>query len=122
MSGYTGTASCETFVEALGLKTLFSVLMGKASKKTKVSGLPGGEETVHILGITSSLLSNLPSDSPARIRVLAKFMEENYEKVDKLLEIREGSATRLAAVDQQIEAEKEVGLGEDVSRARTDSE
>jgi beta-catenin-like protein 1 len=31
MSGPTGGASCEAFVEALGLKTLFSALMGKVS-------------------------------------------------------------------------------------------
>jgi len=31
MSGTTGSASCDAFVEALGLKTLFSALMGKVS-------------------------------------------------------------------------------------------
>lgn len=29
MSGPSGTAACETFVEALGLKTLFTNFMGK---------------------------------------------------------------------------------------------
>lgn len=29
MSGPAGTAACETFVEALGLKNLFSTFMGK---------------------------------------------------------------------------------------------
>lgn len=29
MSGPSGTATCEVFVEALGLKTLFSAFMGK---------------------------------------------------------------------------------------------
>jgi beta-catenin-like protein 1 len=110
MSGYAGTASCETFVDALGLKTLFSALMGKAGKKAKITNLPGGEETVHILGIVSSLFTNLPSDSPARIRVLAKFVEGNYEKVDKLLEIREGAQARLKVVEKEIEAEKKVNL------------
>ncbi|EEB98282.1 hypothetical protein MPER_02238 [Moniliophthora perniciosa FA553] len=32
MSGTTGTATCEAFIEALGLKTLFSVFMGKVGK------------------------------------------------------------------------------------------
>ncbi len=31
MSGPDGTAACEAFIEALGLKTLFSVFMGKVS-------------------------------------------------------------------------------------------
>lgn len=31
MSGPAGTACCETFVEALGLKNLFSTFMGKVT-------------------------------------------------------------------------------------------
>lgn len=31
MSGTAGTAACETFVDALGLKSLFSTFMGKVS-------------------------------------------------------------------------------------------
>lgn len=31
MSGVAGTAVCEAFIEALGLKTLFSALMGKVT-------------------------------------------------------------------------------------------
>ncbi|KAJ6485071.1 Catenin-beta-like protein [Mycena vitilis] len=107
MSGSSGTASCEAFVEALGLKTLFSAFMGKASKKQKSNAPPpASEDTSHILGILSSLFSNIPSESPARIRLLAKFVEGTYEKVDKLLEIRDNATSRLKAVDVEIETEK----------------
>jgi len=107
MSGTSGTAACEAFVGALGLKTLFSALMGKISKKQKPSTAPpASEDTSHILGIISSLFSNLPSESPARIRLLAKFVENNYEKVDKLLDVRDGARSRLQAVESQIEKEK----------------
>ena len=34
MSGPAGTTACETFVEALGLKTLFSSFMGKVCRFT----------------------------------------------------------------------------------------
>ena len=68
------------------------------------------EDTAHALGILSSLFTNLPSDSPARIRLLAKFVESNYEKTDKLLEIRTSAQTRLTAVDREIDAEKETLL------------
>jgi hypothetical protein len=111
MSGTAGTAACETFVDALGLKTLFSALMGKGGKGSKTKSaatLPSGEETAHILGIVASLFTNLPSDTPARIRVLAKFVEGNYEKVDKLLEVREGALGRLKVVDKEIDAERKV--------------
>ena len=68
------------------------------------------EDTAHTLGILSSLFTNLPSDSPARIRLLAKFVDNNYEKTDKLLDIRTSAQTRLIVVDREIDAEKEALL------------
>ncbi|KAI6164904.1 hypothetical protein EDD17DRAFT_1775247 [Pisolithus thermaeus] len=107
MSGPAGSEVCSTFVEVLGLKTLFSAFMGKASKKQKRSaGTQATEDIPHILGIISSLFTNLPSDSSGRIRLLAKFVENEYEKVDKLLEVREHASNRLKQVDAEIEAEK----------------
>ncbi|KAI5124831.1 hypothetical protein M0805_005461 [Coniferiporia weirii] len=104
MSGPAGTACCETFVEALGLKTLFSAFMGKSSKKNGNSA--ASDATAHILGILSSLFTNLPSESPPRMRLLAKFVERTYEKVDRLLDLREGAAARLAAVGREIARER----------------
>ncbi|KXN89625.1 Beta-catenin-like protein 1, partial [Leucoagaricus sp. SymC.cos] len=103
MSGSHSSIVCAAFVEALGLKTLFSAFMGKAQKKKNAS-VPPSEDLSHILGIISSLLTNLPSDTPERIRLLAKFVENNYEKVDKLLDIRDSARTRLKATDKEIEA------------------
>lgn len=70
--------------------------------------MTASEDTSHTLGIVSSLFSNLPSDSPARIRLLAKFVENSYEKADKLMEIRDAAQGRLNAVEKEIEAEKKV--------------
>ncbi|KZT74381.1 DUF1716-domain-containing protein [Daedalea quercina L-15889] len=116
MSGSSGTAVCEVFVEALGLKTLFSTFMGKTQKKKAPAAAPASEDASHTLGIVSSLLSNLPSDSPARIRLLAKFVENNYEKAEKLLEIQDAAQTRLKTVDKEIEAEKKdlIAEGEEI--------
>ncbi|KAG9218906.1 hypothetical protein CCMSSC00406_0000980 [Pleurotus cornucopiae] len=118
MAGTTGTAMCEAFVDALGLKTLFSAFMGKSSKKQKSGPAPpASEDTQHILGIMSSLFSNLPSESPARIRLLAKFVENTYEKVDRLLDIRTSTHGRLSVTDAEIEREKKALLadGEEVT-------
>ncbi|KAF9222012.1 DUF1716-domain-containing protein [Gyrodon lividus] len=120
MSGSAGSELCSNFVDALGLKTLFSAFMGKASKKQKITA-PASEDTSHILGIISSLLSNLTSDSTDRIRLLAKFVENNYEKVDKLLEIRENTYSRLRVVDAEIEAEKKM-LAEEVANSPDDDD
>ncbi|KAF9453073.1 DUF1716-domain-containing protein [Macrolepiota fuliginosa MF-IS2] len=115
MSGPKGSDICAAFVEALGLKTLFSIFMGKAQKKKNTTAPP--EDLSHILGIISSLLSNLPSDTPERIRLLTKFVENNYEKVDKLLEIRDSAHTRLEVTNREIEADKKEMLdnGEEVT-------
>jgi len=81
--------------------------MGKPLRKQKgATQTPAPEETTHTLGILSSLFTNLPSDSPPRIRLLAKFVESNYEKTDKLLDIRTSAQARLAVVDRDIDAEK----------------
>ncbi|KAG6828403.1 hypothetical protein H0H92_008145 [Tricholoma furcatifolium] len=114
MSGVAGSAICEAFIEAYGLKVLFAAFMGKGSKKQKsMNNLPPSEDTGHILGILSSLFSNIASDSPSRIRLLAKFVESNYEKVDKLLEIRDGARTRLKAVEKEIAMEAKEITDED---------
>jgi len=79
-------------------------------KQKGATQTPAPEDTTHTLGILSSLFTNLPSDSPARIRLLAKFVENNYEKTDKLLDIRTSAQTRLTVVDREIDAEKEALL------------
>ncbi|KAJ3736307.1 Catenin-beta-like protein [Lentinula guzmanii] len=124
MSGPAGTATCQAFIDASGLKTLFSAFMGKGTKKHKTAALlPASEDASHILGIISSLFSNLPSDSPERIRLLAKFVENNYEKVDKLLDIRENALSRLKAADAEVEGQKKALLteGEEISEEHEDS-
>lgn len=81
----------------------------QVSKKHTTNGAPSAsEDTSHILGIVSSLFSNLASESPARVRLLAKFVENNYEKADKLLEIRDNAHGRLIAVDAEINKEQKV--------------
>jgi len=71
---------------------------------------PASEDLSHILGIISSLLSNLPSESPNRIRLLAKFVEEGYEKVDKLIELRDGARKRLNMTEAEVEVDRQAIL------------
>ncbi|KAB5595329.1 Beta-catenin-like protein 1 [Ceratobasidium theobromae] len=116
LSGPLGATNCVTFVEAMGLKSLFSAFMGKNSKKVKAgTAMPASEDIGHILGVISSLFANLDSDSPPRIRVLAKFVEAEYEKIDRLVELREQAETRLKIADREIRAEKKelLAAGED---------
>jgi beta-catenin-like protein 1 len=92
-------------------------------KQKGTAQTPAPEDTTHTLGILSSLFTNLPSDSPSRIRLLAKFVESNYEKTDKLLDIRTSAQARLAVVDQEIDGEKKGQLeaGEEVGGEEEDA-
>lgn len=65
-------------------------------KKKKPALATTHEDTEHILAILSSLFTSLPSDSPPRMRLLAKFVENDYEKIDRLLEIREELENRIS--------------------------
>lgn len=64
------------------------------------------EMTEHILGILSSMLRSLPAESAPRIRLLAKFVEKDYEKLNRLVQIRRDYASKLAAVDREIKSER----------------
>ncbi|KAL7420182.1 hypothetical protein Q5752_005148 [Cryptotrichosporon argae] len=104
-----GADACERFVEMLGLKTFFSAFMGKGEgKKRKTGATPTAEDDEHLLGILVSLFTSLASDTPARIRLVAKFVEANYEKVERLLEMREAAEARLKAVDRDIDEERSI--------------
>ncbi|RMZ86934.1 hypothetical protein DV736_g5838, partial [Chaetothyriales sp. CBS 134916] len=59
------------------------------------------KETVeHVVGILASLLRSTPAGSAARIRTLAKFVEDNHAKIDRLLRLR-------AVYRQRIHKEQE---------------
>jgi beta-catenin-like protein 1 len=123
LTGPEGAKGCVRFVESMGLGPLFSLLMGKV--RVLVRGSPHYAHTAlcqgakkhdaatssdeeHMLGLIVSLLNNLESESPARIRLLAKFVEDDYEKADRLLELFETSEGRLQAVEAEIKAEQAV--------------
>jgi beta-catenin-like protein 1 len=96
LSGQSGVAACERLIEAAGLRTVFGMFMKKQEN----------EAIKHLLGIFASLLRLLPGGSAARIRTLAKFMEKDYEKIEKLIKLRRNYAARLSPVEQAIEKER----------------
>jgi beta-catenin-like protein 1 len=92
-------AVCEKLIEARGLKPLFSTFM-----KTK---RPDPSQTEHILGIFSSLLRSLPGNSDSRFRLLAKFMENDFAKISKLIALRREYVTRLSTFDKSLASRKD---------------
>lgn len=91
-------AVCDKVVESRGLKPLFSTFM--KSKKSDP------QQTEHILGIFASLLRSLPGNSDSRFRLLAKFLEKDYEKISKLVTLRRDYVARLAAFDARSKDKK----------------
>lgn len=94
--GQSGVGVCQKLVDAGGLKTMFTMFMKKHDALT----------TEHLVGIFASMLRWLPADSAERIRTLAKFVEKDYEKTEKLVKLRREWGARVGAVDAQIEEEK----------------
>ena len=97
--GARGAAFAERLVEAGGLKQLFTTFM--KSKKLE------RESREHIVGIFASMLRLLPAGSAARIRTLAKFVEKDYEKCDRLLQLWKEYTNRLGVVDAEISRERQ---------------
>lgn len=64
------------------------------------------QTTEHLVGILSALLQYLPAESPERTRTLAKFVEANYEKINRLIEIRHEYKSRLVGVDDEIDRQR----------------
>jgi beta-catenin-like protein 1 len=97
-------------VEAGGLKTTFTLFM-----RTNNS-----EAIEHLAGIFASLLKLLPAGSGERIRALAKFMEQDYEKVAKLIQLRSSYSARLQKVDDQYRKSRQISLNRDTQAMEDD--
>jgi beta-catenin-like protein 1 len=100
--GPAGVGVCQKLVEEGGLKTTFTMFMKKHDHQT----------TEHLLGIFASMLRLLPADSAERIRTLAKFVEKNYEKTEKLVKLRREYAAVMGVVDERIKQEQQ-GMDKD---------
>ncbi|KAL4743021.1 hypothetical protein BDV11DRAFT_216204 [Aspergillus similis] len=96
LGGLGGVTACERLVEVAGLRTIFGMFMRKQENQI----------IEHLLGIFCSLLRLLPGGSAPRIRTLAKFMEKDYEKIEKLVKLRRDYASRVSPVEQIIEKER----------------
>ncbi|KAI1306151.1 Catenin-beta-like protein [Xylaria venustula] len=95
--GTSGVEVCQKIVEAGGLKNVFTLFMKKSTDHRVAE---------HLIGIFASMLRLLPANSAERIRLLAKFVERDYEKTAKLVKLRRESAARLSTVDEAIRAEQ----------------
>ena len=96
LGGPDGFSCCEKLVEAAGLKPTFGLFMKKQDK----------EMTEHLLGILASMLRSLPANEAPRIRLLAKFVEKDYQACDRLVKLRREYASKMAVIDTEIRQEQ----------------
>lgn len=79
-----GVDNCIKFVEVYGLRCLFPTFM-KIPKKIVKAGGSEVEHEEHVCSILVSLFKNVPG--PQRERLVAKFEENDHEKVERLMEL-----------------------------------
>ena len=64
------------------------------------------------------MFRSLPVDSAPRIRLLGKFVEKNYEKIVRLIQLRRDYGSRVVVASKEIERERnELSKAEQEERA-----
>ncbi|KAI8814783.1 Catenin-beta-like protein [Cladochytrium replicatum] len=101
------------FIEAAGLRTLFASFMHKGMKayKKRYKEFSEAQEDEHIVSIIVSLFKYLSasdtSTTSLRLRLLSKFTEEDFEKVDRLVEMFFAYNQRVAVSDRKRQADEQ---------------
>ncbi|KAJ0044013.1 hypothetical protein Pint_18287 [Pistacia integerrima] len=94
--------ACERFVDVLGLKTAFAAFMGKIplSKKNKKEQYQEELEE-RLVSLIASLFGGILRGS-RRERLLNKFLENECEKIDRLMELYMRYSNRVAAETERM--------------------
>lgn len=100
LSGVDGRDNCNKFVDILGLRTIFPLFM-KTPKKNKKRVMTTDEHEEHVCSIIASMLKNCKGSQ--RQRLLAKFTENEHEKVDRLLELHMKYLEKVEAIDKELD-------------------
>jgi len=103
MTGQEGKDNCQKIVDILGLRTIFPLFM-KPPKGNKKLGGTRAENEEHAISCVASLLKNCSGSN--RQRVLAKFTENDHEKVDRLMELHFKYLESVNKADNEIEKER----------------
>lgn len=102
-AGSDGKDNCLKFVDILGLRTIFPLFM-KTPKRNKQRLLSSEEFEEHVCSIISSMLRNTKGSQKQRL--LSKFIENDFEKVDRLIELHLKYLEKVETIDKEIEIQK----------------
>ncbi|XP_010940280.1 uncharacterized protein [Elaeis guineensis] len=94
--------ACERFVDVLGLKTAFAAFMGKIpmSRKNKKESYQEELEE-RLISLIASLFGGILRGS-RRDRLLSKFVENECEKIDRLMELYMRYSNRVKAESERL--------------------
>jgi len=106
VSGPEGASNAQKVVEILGLRTLFPLFM-KTPKKAKRKGMSAQEHEEHVVSVIAGILQHVTG--PSRNRILSKFDENDYEKVERLGELHFKYLGKVNLVDNAIVEELRKG-------------
>lgn len=99
LAGQDGRENCNKFVDILGLRTIFPLYM-KTPKKNKNRLLGADEHEEHVISIIASMLHNCKGGQ--RQRLVSKFTENDFEKVERLMELHLKYLDKVNAVEAEI--------------------
>ncbi|XP_050349796.1 beta-catenin-like protein 1 [Nymphalis io] len=102
LAGPDGRDNCNKFVDILGLRTVFPLFM-KTPKRKRLLTVDQHEE--HVVSIIASMLRNCQGGQ--RQRLLAKFTENDLEKVDRLLELHFKYMDKVDRTEKEMEQDAE---------------
>ncbi|XP_052888915.1 beta-catenin-like protein 1 isoform X1 [Anopheles moucheti] len=105
MAGPDGRDNCNKFVDILGLRTIFPLFM-KTPKRSKKRLLSTDEHEEHIVSIIASMLRNCKGSQ--RQRLLSKFTENEFEKVERLMELHRKYLDKVETMDREIDQEMQI--------------
>jgi len=99
VSGPDGGSNSNKIVDILGLRTLFPLFM-KTPRKSQRKGLSVREHEEHIISILAGILQHLTGQN--RNRVVVKFEENDFEKVERICELHFKYLEKINSVDKAI--------------------
>lgn len=97
--------NCEKFIESSGLKVIFAIMMKRKKKKDRKFEIQKDE---HVTNILVQLFLNLADVH--YLRLLKKFMENEYQKIERLVELFLKYTETLAEAEAQYKKDHPLHL------------
>jgi len=121
VGGAEGADVSVKLVEVQGLSILFGVFMNSEDKDvSRWKRKDDIDVYLHLMAIFASMLRLLPVGEPQRERLVNKFVEKNFEKVERIFELRRDYTRKLKRVDERFEQKKKTAHLEDMEDLELD--